>query len=66
MSRLKKKFEKRCTWKNKAGPNIINKLKKITESFRRYTILYSNRAKYETKDCEVTYIVNIKERTCDC
>ncbi|KAL3500958.1 hypothetical protein ACH5RR_035407 [Cinchona calisaya] len=66
MSRVQKRFGKACSWQKTVVPNVIKKLNKNTEICRRCTMLFATGSEYQVKDSEVSYIVNINERICDC
>ena len=66
MSRLLKRFEKGCLYKNNVVSNVKNRLNVLANECRKCTILLASGNEFQVKDCNVSYIVNINERTCDC
>ena len=50
MSRLPKRFEKACTWKNSIVLNVIKKLNEFSVQGRKCTLLYASGYEFQVKE----------------
>ncbi|KAL3529567.1 hypothetical protein ACH5RR_008889 [Cinchona calisaya] len=66
MNRLQKRFEKACMFKNKVVPHVRKKLNEIAKECRKCILLFASGNEFQINECNVSYIVDIKERTCNC
>ncbi|KAL3527399.1 hypothetical protein ACH5RR_012055 [Cinchona calisaya] len=65
-SRIQKRFGKACSWPKIVVPNVIEKLNKHASICRSCTMLFASGDEFQVKDNEVSHIININQRTCDC
>ncbi|KAL3513846.1 hypothetical protein ACH5RR_026563 [Cinchona calisaya] len=51
---------------NKVVPHVRKKLNEIANECRKCTLLFANGNEFQVNECNVSYIVNINERTYNC
>ncbi|KAA8524279.1 hypothetical protein F0562_010702 [Nyssa sinensis] len=67
MYRIRKRFEKGCSWEGIVIENIKKKLVKIVATSRQCTIFFVGGMEFEVKDGEgVSYVVNLASKKCVC
>ncbi|KAL0327868.1 UNVERIFIED_CONTAM: hypothetical protein Scaly_2219400 [Sesamum calycinum] len=66
MSRLQKKKQKGIKWSGLVVPNVVKGLNLVKEESRKCHLLVAGDYEFEVQDENINYIVNLRERTCNC
>ncbi|KAL0333732.1 UNVERIFIED_CONTAM: hypothetical protein Sangu_1529400 [Sesamum angustifolium] len=66
MSRLQKRKQKGIKWSGLVVPNVVKGLNLVKEESRKCHLLVAGDYEFEVQDENINYIVNLRERTCNC
>ncbi|KAK4431161.1 hypothetical protein Salat_0878200 [Sesamum alatum] len=66
MSRLHKRKQKSVKWSGLVVPNVVKGLNIVKEESRKCHLLVAGEYEFEVQDGNINYIVNLREKTCNC
>ena len=66
MKKMHKRYQKGCTLTGHITPRIVQKLKEIGQASRKCEMHMVSEDTFEVGDMDRTYVVNLRQRICDC
>ncbi|XP_027102956.1 uncharacterized protein [Coffea arabica] len=66
MKKMHKRYQKGCTLTGHITPRIVEKLKEIGQASRKCQMHMASEDTFQVGDMDRTYIVNLRQRICDC
>ncbi|KAK4413642.1 hypothetical protein Salat_2777000 [Sesamum alatum] len=66
MSRLQKRKQNSVKWSGLVVPNVVKGLDIVKEESRKCHLLVAGEYEFEVQDGNINYIVNLRQKTCNC